>query len=109
MTPQNTKYSTLGGFPTMVKLTRILRDYRESGALNALININAAIGSNTFVTKSGDLVVFLGIQGIDDECLDAAEIDQVAHRYEAAVRVFDERFRIYQYLVKRDQASIPSR
>src|SRR5437773_2313420 len=76
MIPQSTKYSTFGGFPIMVKLPRVLEDYRESGALNALINIHAAIGPNTFATKSGDLLVFLGIQGIDDECLDGMYVDE---------------------------------
>jgi type IV secretion/conjugal transfer VirB4 family ATPase len=93
----------------MVKLSRVFKDYQDSGALNALINIHAVIGPNTFVTKGGDLVTILRVRGIDDECLDAAEIDQTTHRFEATLRVFDEKFRVYQYLLKRDLANIPSR
>jgi hypothetical protein len=29
--------------------------------------------------------------------------------FEAALRIFDERFRVYQYLLKRDQTDIPHR
>src|SRR5262249_2282100 len=43
----------------------------------------------------------------DAECLDHAERDHVAKRFEGAARALDERLRIYQYVLKRDNASIP--
>jgi type IV secretion system protein VirB4 len=93
----------------VIKLSRILKDYEESGALNALVNVHAAVDEHTFLTKSGDLLVVLAVQGIDYECLDHSEVDQLTRRFESAVRIFDENFRFYQYLVKRDNASIPYR
>src|SRR5207245_186813 len=45
----------------------------------------------------------------DYECLDASQIDQIARRFESAVRIFDEKFRIYQYTIKRDGPAIPHR
>jgi type IV secretion system protein VirB4 len=93
----------------VVKLSRILKDYQESGALNALVNIHAAIDDHTFLTKGGDLIVMLGLQGLDYECLDAAQLDQVARRFESALRILDENFRLYQYLTKREGVAIPHR
>ena len=91
----------------MTKLSRILKDYRESGAMNALVNIHAAIDDQTFLTKSGDLVVLLGVKGADYECLDATQLDQITRRFETILKTFDEHFRIYQYIDKREGASIP--
>jgi type IV secretory pathway VirB4 component len=93
----------------MTKLRRVLKDYQESGALNALVNVHAAVSDHTFLTKSGDLLMMLGVKGLDYECLDAAQLDQVARRFESALRIFDENFRLYQYLSKREGVAIPSR
>src|SRR3989442_13323892 len=93
----------------MIKLSRILKDYQESGALNALVNVHAAVDDYTFLTKSGDLLAVVAVQGVDYECLDHSQLDQLARRFEAAVRIFDESFRVYQYLIKRDNVSIPHR
>jgi type IV secretion system protein VirB4 len=93
----------------MIRYSRILKAYRETGALNALVNIHAAIDHYMFLTKSGDLVMLLAVQGVDYECLDPDQIDHLARRFESAVRPFDEHFRLYQYTIKRDHAHIPSR
>lgn len=93
----------------MRRLSWILKDYQDSGALNALVNIHAAVHDYTFLTKSGDLITFLSVKGLDYECLDAAQLDQVARRFESALRVFDENFRLYQYLTKREGTTIPNR
>ena len=91
----------------MINLGRAFRDYQQSGALNALVNVHAAIDDRTFLTKGGDLVVILKVEGIDAECLDPLRLDQIVRRFGSAMRTFDERFRIYQYLVKRDYGPIP--
>jgi len=93
----------------MNKLSRIFKDYRESGALNALVSIHASIDDHALLCKSGDLVTMLGVRGLDYECLDAAQLDQVARRFESALRIFDENFRVYQYLTKREGVAIPCR
>jgi type IV secretion/conjugal transfer VirB4 family ATPase len=93
----------------MVKLSRIFKDYQESGALNALVNVHAVVDDYTFLTKSGDLLAVVAVRGVDYECLDHSQLDQLARRFEAAVRIFDESFRVYQYLIKRDIVSIPHR
>ena len=91
----------------MVKMSRILKDYGESGALNTLVNLHAAIDERTFLTKSGELVTFLKVIAADAECLESMQLDQIVRRFGSAMRVFDERYRIYQYLIKRDYGQIP--
>jgi len=94
---------------SVIKLTRILKDYQESGALSALIDVHAAVDDQTFLTKSGRLIMFLAFTGPDHECLDAPQLDQIARRFEGALRLLGEDFRLYQYLVKRDNPAIPAR
>ena len=44
---------------------------------------------------------------MDAECLEPFEVDQIVRRFGSAVRTFNEQYRIYQYLVKRDYGPIP--
>ena len=92
----------------MTSLRRLLKDYEESGALHTLLSVQAAIGDGVFVTKSGDLVTVLALRGRDYECMDAAEINQIARQFESVLRAFDERFRLYQYLLKREVPTFPA-
>ena len=92
----------------MIDLRRAFKDYRASGALSALVGIEAAIDEHTFATRGGDLVIFLGMRGVDYECLDAGQTEGFARRFESAARVFDERFRIYQYQLKREHPGLPA-
>ncbi len=91
----------------MVNLGRAFKDYRESGALNALLAPSSFVDDATFLTKSGGLGMVLGVRGIDYECLDAGVLDALTRRFEAALRTFDERYKVYQYLLKRDGARVP--
>lgn len=91
----------------MVKLTRIVKDYQESGAVNACVNLFGFVDEHVFLAKSGELGVVLKVQGRDYECLDAFELDHITRRFEGALRSFDPAFRVYQYLIKRDSARIP--
>lgn len=93
----------------MIRAGMIARDYLESGAMSSLIGLYGFVDEHTFLTKSGDLGVVLRVPGVDAECLDHSERDHVARRFESAIRTFDERFRIYQYLLKRDNTAIPHR
>lgn len=92
----------------MINLRRILKDYEDVGAFQALVGVQSAIGDGVFVTKAGHLVMFLSMQGVDPECLDPELIDQTARRFESALRIFDERFRLFQYLQKKPSPVIAS-
>src|SRR6266852_1108267 len=77
--------------------------------MNALVNVHAAINDHAFLTKSGGLLMVLSARGVDYECLDSSQLDQIARRFESAIRIFDENFRLYQYVLKRGSPALPHR
>jgi type IV secretion system protein TrbE len=89
------------------RLDRIFKAYRETGAMNEQINLFGFVSNEVFLTKTGDVGVVLAVKGVDYECLDAAAIDTLTKRFEAALRLFDENCRVYQYLFKENNEKIP--
>jgi type IV secretion system protein TrbE len=85
----------------MVSLASMLRDYREAGALNSLIAIWGFVGEGIFLTKSGHLGIAYQLRGPDPEGLTYGQRRSVVHHFEAALRLLDERNRVYQYVIKR--------
>lgn len=92
----------------MIKISRILKHYTDTGAVNELLNLYGFLDEQVFLTKSGSVGVVLRVSGIDDECLDVTEREQVVQRFAGALRLFDEQFRLYQYLLKRRVRGIPA-
>ena len=92
----------------MLEPTLVRRAFDEAGALHALLNLYGFVDDRTFLTKSGDLGVVFGVQGVDAECLDPDGRDAVARRFEQALRLLDERFRLYQYVIKRRGVVLPA-
>lgn len=90
----------------MVRVSRVLKDYRETGALHGLIALWGFIDDCTFLTKSGAVGVVYRLQGVDFECLDHPQRQAAAHDFEQALRQLDESFRVYQYLMKHPAAPI---
>jgi type IV secretion/conjugal transfer VirB4 family ATPase len=93
----------------MLRLSRIFKNYNETGSLSEQINLYGFIGPNVFLTKSGELGLILEVRGVDYECLDDTAIDGFTKRLESALRLFDEHYRLYQYLFKRNNQAIPYR
>src|ERR1700722_5898997 len=91
----------------MLKLSRIFKNYNETGSLAEQINLFGFIGPEVFLTKSGEVGVILEVRGVDFECLDGAAIDGFTKRLESALKLFDENYRLYQYLFKRNNEAIP--
>jgi type IV secretion system protein TrbE len=91
----------------MLKLSRIFQNYAQTGSLGEQINLFGFIGPEVFLTKSGEVGVVFEIRGVDYECLEHGVIDQLTKRLESALRLFDENCRVYQYLGKRNLATIP--
>ena len=91
----------------MFKLREIIKDWKESGAFEAHINLYGFWDEETFLTKSGDLGIVLRVKGVDYESLDHATRDYAVKRVEAAFRSFDSRVRVYQVLFKSNQPHIP--
>jgi type IV secretory pathway VirB4 component len=93
----------------MLRLERIFKNYEDTGALNALVNLYGFLDEHIFLTKSGDLGVILEVRGVDYECLDGSALDGLTKRLESALKVFGDEYRLYQYLFKRNNAAIPHR
>jgi type IV secretion/conjugal transfer VirB4 family ATPase len=92
---------------TMLRLSRIFKNYDETGSLSEQINLYGFIGPHVFLTKSGEVGVILEVRGVDYECLDAVSTDSFTKRLESALKLFDENHRVYQYLFKRNNETIP--
>jgi type IV secretion/conjugal transfer VirB4 family ATPase len=86
----------------LTRLSQITRDYREAGAMSALIPLYGFVDEGMFLTKGGDLGVVLRLGGVDYECLDAGECEAVTKRFEVALRLWDEHTRLYQYVLRRN-------
>jgi type IV secretion/conjugal transfer VirB4 family ATPase len=91
----------------MLKLKRILKNHHEVGSLNAMVNLFGFLGPHVFLTKSGEAGVVLEMGGVDYECLEASTVDTLTKRLESALRLFDENYRVYQFLFKRNRQAIP--
>ena len=90
----------------MVSVGRILRDYREAGSVNGLLALWGFVDDTIFLTKAGHVGVVYRLRGVDYECLAHPQRQALAHRFEAALRLLDERCRLYQYLLKRTIAPL---
>jgi type IV secretion/conjugal transfer VirB4 family ATPase len=91
----------------MLNLKRIWKNYEEVGSLHALVNLFGFIGPHVFLTKSGEVGVVLEMRGVDYECLEASTVNTLTKRLESALRLFDENYRVYQFLFKRNRQAIP--
>ena len=91
----------------MLKLRRIFKNYEETGSFNEQVNLYGFVDSHVFLTKTGDLGVILEVRGVDYECLDGNTLDGLTKRLESALKLFDDNYRIYQYLFKRNNETIP--
>lgn len=91
----------------MLSLRRIFKNYDEAGSLNAMVNLFGFLGPQVFLTKSGEVGIVLEVEGVDYECLDTPTVDGLTKRLESALRLFDENYRVYQLLFKRNRKAIP--
>jgi len=91
----------------MLKLSRIFKNYGETGSLSEQINLYGFVSPEVFLSKTGEAGVILEVRGVDYECLDDASIDGLTKRLESAFKLFDENCRVYQYLFKRNNETIP--
>src|SRR5262245_25511683 len=84
----------------MVRIGRVLRDYADAGSLNTLLAIWGFVDDDVFLTKAGHVGVAYRVRGIDYEGLTHRQRLLLTHRVEAALRLLDDRCRLYQYFFK---------
>ena len=91
----------------MLNIARVLKPWKEAASLNAQINLYGFWDTTTFLDKSGDVGVVLGVGGVDYESLDSSEQEYAIKRLEAALKAFGPGFHVYQYLFKHNRPEIP--
>jgi type IV secretion system protein TrbE len=91
----------------MLRLSKIVRSYKETGALNEHVAILGFLDEEVFLTKGGDVGVVLRVEGVDYECLDHKQTDSLTKRLESALRLLGPQYRVYQILFKSSGATIP--
>jgi len=91
----------------MLRLSQVIKPWKESAALNSHINLYGFWNQTAFLTKSGDLGMVLHVGGVDYESLDHAEQEYAVKRLEAALKAFGPGFHVYQYLFKTNRPEIP--
>jgi type IV secretion system protein VirB4 len=93
----------------VLNLRRILKNYKETGALAEQCSVFSFIDDHCFITKAGAVGAVIEIEGIDYECLDQRDLDGATKRLEAAFKLFGPEFRVYQYLFKSHFEPEPAR
>ena len=91
----------------MFNLRRLFKNYKETGSFNEQISPQGFIDEHLFLTKTGDLGAVLEVRGVDFECLDGDSVDGFTKRLESALKLFDEKFRVYQYIFRVNNQPIP--
>jgi type IV secretion/conjugal transfer VirB4 family ATPase len=84
----------------MLNLRKLVKSYKETGALAEQCSIFSFINDWCFVTKTGAVGAVIEVEGIDYECLDQHDLDSTTKRLETAFKLFGPEFRVYQYLFK---------
>src|ERR1700759_5074396 len=80
---------------------------KRAGTATAELALSRFINGAVFETKLGDLGLILSLVGIDPDCRTDAVLNVFTRRFESAMRLFDDRFRVYLYLAKRSGAAPP--
>ena len=89
----------------MMRVGRILRDYTEAGAVNTQIALWGFVDEHTFLTKAGHVGLVYRLRGRDAEGLTHDQRRAFCHQMEAALRLLDDRWRLYQYVLKTEARS----
>src|SRR5258708_12624367 len=91
----------------MFNLRRLFKNYEETGSFNEQVSPQGFVDEHLFLTKAGDLGAVLQVRGVDFECLDGDSVDGFTKRLESALKLFDEKFRVYQYIFRVNNQAIP--
>ena len=78
---------------------RIPDHHQAAGALHHEIPLLRFANETVFQTKAGSFGMVLQASGIDPECRLDQDLESYTRRIEKAVKTFDERFRLYQYMM----------
>ena len=71
----------------MLNIRKLVKNYRETGALSEQCGVFSFINDWCFITKKGAVGTVIEVEGIDYECLDQRALDSTTKRLEAAFRL----------------------
>ena len=84
------------------------REFRQAGAVHELLApFCFATGDGMVLAKNGDLCLAFRLEGMDYQCRNPEELDRGARRFETALRGLPANIRVYQYVLKRCQKTLP--
>ncbi|HLJ25283.1 MAG TPA: hypothetical protein VKY85_01080, partial [Candidatus Angelobacter sp.] len=70
----------------MLNIRRLVKNYKETGALAEQCSVFSFINDRCFITKNGAIGAVIEVEGIDYECLDHRALDSTTKRLEAAFK-----------------------
>src|ERR1700722_11300491 len=91
----------------MLRLSKIVKSYKETGALNEHVAIFGFLDEQVFLTKGGDVGVVLRVEGVDYDGLVHKKTDSLTKRLESALALLWPQYRVYQILFKSSGETIP--
>ena len=91
----------------MLNLAQLLKPYKDSVAANSVLAPHRFIDEQCFLTKRGHLGLIIALAGVDADCLTEEMLASLSVKMRAALAVFNEDFRLYQYALKHKGAHIP--
>jgi type IV secretion system protein TrbE len=90
----------------MLRLDRVMKRWKESGALNSQINLYGFWNEQAFLTKTGDLGIVPRVRDVDYESLDQTAQEYAVKRLVAVLKTFGVGFHVYQYLFKTNRHDV---
>ncbi len=84
----------------MHELEKAAQPLARQGSLHSLLG-PVMFAGDAFVTRDGQVGLLLSVNGLDVDCLNDEVLEEHRDSLQSALKTFDERFRIYQYFVKR--------
>ncbi len=93
----------------MLNVARLVKPWKESGALHSHVPWWGFVDDHTLLTKVGDVASFIHVPGIDFECIGQGELDAYTKRFEAALKLVEPSWRLYQILFRHNDPVVPHR
>src|SRR5205814_4455524 len=73
-TPASTRHQPSGEFAAVLNLRKLVKNYKETGALAEQCSVFSFIDDCCFLTKTGAVGAVIQLEGIDYECLDQDDV-----------------------------------
>ncbi len=89
----------------MHKLEQTAQPLARQGSLHSLL-APVLFAGDCFLTRDGQIGLVLSVSGVDVDCKNDEVLEEHRDRLQSALKTFDERFRVYQYFIKRKHSGL---